>query len=439
MHVGCGVDWQWIVAVLAGGGSSRGAVGERVSVVLGSRSNRTGQGRAGQGRAGQGSRQAGRRETTKDTSGARECGWWMDGDLVWHRSGVGKSDHSRLRGGGETDQFQMLCYEPATGARARWDCDTLLESALMVTSRWSLFSGACLRVWHCADGCQQTSMALPSRPFTRVAEQRRVDHFHAPRSPQASGPPGECRARPAPPAATLAPTRRRRGIAATCTHVDVPCRGLTAVCAAGFTCRRAARPAIAPWWCGINCLDVQLSRAGELPTTRETDRVGPPKLCPQSTSLRCVIGHRCAPVAFVALALARMPLQAQAGPSMSVSVLSVVVVLAAVLVADCTCIVCRTCVETAAVPPPRSHSQGCNTLVATATPRFWVRNRFTSDPCRSHGGACGSPWIGGLWSLQPRSSLSNSFSAGDIVAESLYRWMVIDGWLSSLALSETLG
>ena len=90
---------------------------------------------------------------------------------------------------------------------------------------------------------------LPSRPFTRVAEQRRgalpqlpPSRSHALLRP---GPRGECRARPAPPAATLAPTRRRRGTAATCTHVDVPCRAGLAVCAAGFTCRDAARPALA--------------------------------------------------------------------------------------------------------------------------------------------------------------------------------------------------
>jgi hypothetical protein len=53
--------------------------------------------RTGQGRAG-------RREN--DTSGARE--WKVDG---WGFSlGLGISDHSRL-GGGETDQFQMLCYQ----------------------------------------------------------------------------------------------------------------------------------------------------------------------------------------------------------------------------------------------------------------------------------------------------------------------------------------
>lgn len=44
----------------------------------------------------------------------------------------------------------------------------------------------------------------------------------------------------------------------------------------------------------------------------------------------------------------------------------------------------------------------------------------------------------GLWSLQPRSSLSNFFSAGDTVAQSLYRRMVIDGWLSKVALSGNL-
>ena len=50
--------------------------------MLGSRSDKAGQGRAG------------RRETTKDTSGARECGWWMDGDLV---SGVGSGSLETTR------------------------------------------------------------------------------------------------------------------------------------------------------------------------------------------------------------------------------------------------------------------------------------------------------------------------------------------------------
>ena len=165
---------------------------------------------------------------------------------------------------------------------------------------------------------------LPSRPFTRVAEQRRgalSRSLHAllrRLGPQANA---------APARHLLQPHSRQRDAVAVPQrparmYVDVPCRAGLAVCAAGFTCRRAARPALAAlarWWCGINCLDVQLSRAARPTTTRETDRVGPPKLCPQSISLRCMIGHRCATVAFVALALARMPLQAHAGPSMSAS------------------------------------------------------------------------------------------------------------------------
>jgi hypothetical protein len=114
-----------------------------------------------------------------------------------------------------------------------------------------------------------------------------------------------------------------------------------------------------------------------------------------------------------------------------------VVVLVAVLAADCACrFVCRMCVERAAVPPPRSHSQGCNTLVAVAiaTPRFWVRNRFTRIPVARTEAVVRR----GLWPLQPRSSLSNFFSAGDTVAQSLYRWMVIDGGLSRLAFSGPL-
>jgi hypothetical protein len=98
----------------------------------------------------------------------------------------------------------------------------------------------------------------------------------------------------------------------------------------------------------------------------------------------------------------------------------------------------------AAVPPPCSHSQGCNTLVAirwiATTPKgrdSGSANRFTRIPV-ARTDACGSPWVCGLSSLQPRSSLSNFFSAGDTVAQSLYRWMVIDGWLSRLALSGTL-
>ena len=198
----------------------------------------------------------------------------------------------------------MLCYEPATGARARWGA--VFCSSLLLWSRHGRHCSA-MRVCesgNCADGCQHESVAIAVAPIhTRRRAKTWSTFTLAPRSPQASGPPGECRARPAPPAATLAPTRRRRGTAATCTHVDVPCRAGLAVCAAGFTCRRAARPALARWWCGINCLDVPLSRAARPTTTRETDRVGPPKLCPQSISLRCMIGHRCATVAFVALAL----------------------------------------------------------------------------------------------------------------------------------------
>jgi hypothetical protein len=87
-------------------------------------------------------RAAGRPERD-DQGHQRGARVWMDGDLA----GVGKSDHSRLRGGGETDQFQMLCYEPATGAMVRMLCSRMLESALMVTSRQALFSSASLQVW----------------------------------------------------------------------------------------------------------------------------------------------------------------------------------------------------------------------------------------------------------------------------------------------------
>ena len=133
------------------------------------------------------------------------------------------------------------CYAASLRLVAGLRCEygTLLESARMVMSRRALFSGASVRVWYCADGCQQTSMSLPSRPFTRVAEQRRdetcttwttlTSHALIRRlGPRANAAPSRHLLQP-----HLAPTRRRRGTAATCAHVDVPCRaGLAAVCTA---------------------------------------------------------------------------------------------------------------------------------------------------------------------------------------------------------------
>ena len=274
--------------------------------MLGSRSDKAGQGRAG------------RRETTKDTSGARECGWWMDGDLVWGWE-IGSLETTRWRRDRSVPNVMLRACDWCEGSLG---CAALLESALMVTSRQALFSDASLRVLAIVlTAANMRAWPLPSRPFTRVAEQRRgalSRSLHAllrRLGPQANA---------APARHLLQPHSRQRDAVAVPQrparmYVDVPCRAGLAVCAAGFTCRRAARPALARWWCGINCLDVPLSRAARPTTTRETDRVGPPKLCPQSISLRCMIGHRCATVAFVALALARMPLQAHAGPSMSAS------------------------------------------------------------------------------------------------------------------------
>ena len=209
--------------------------------------------------------QAGRRATTKDTSGARECGWWMDGDLVsvwgWE---IGSLETTRWR----RDRCSK-CY--ATSLRlVRWRGYALLEDARVCSNGHVTASivqqceSASLVI--VVDGCQQARRERHCRRAHSHASQSKdvwstSTTSTLPRSPQASRPRGECRARPAPPAATLAPTARRRGTAATCTHVDVPCRAGLAVCAAGFTCRDAARPALARWWCGINRLDVQLSRA----------------------------------------------------------------------------------------------------------------------------------------------------------------------------------
>ena len=83
-------------------------------VVLGSRSDRAGQGRAG------------RRETTKDTdtSGARECGWWMDGDLVWGWE-IGSLETTRWRRDRSVPNVMLRACD--------W-CEALLRRAMLCSS-----------------------------------------------------------------------------------------------------------------------------------------------------------------------------------------------------------------------------------------------------------------------------------------------------------------
>ena len=149
-----------------------------------------------------------------------------------------------------------------------------------------------------------------------------MEHFHARSTLHALlrrlGP----QANAAPARHLMQPHSRQRDAVAVPSDLHA-CRhaAVLAVCAAGFTCRDllALRTRRGAALIALTC------NCHELVSCRQRvrqDRVWAAQLCPQSISLRCVIGHRCATVAFVALALARMPLQAQAGPSMSVSAAS---------------------------------------------------------------------------------------------------------------------
>lgn len=88
-------------------------------------------------------------------------------------------------------------------------------------------------------------------------------------------PPGECRARPGTFCSHVQRQRTpsRYPVTVTCTHECRPCRAVLALCAAGFTCRDLLGLLANALQCGINRLDVQLSRAACPPTdnVRQTE------------------------------------------------------------------------------------------------------------------------------------------------------------------------
>ena len=213
--------------------------------------------------------------------------WIVDGwGFSLAQAGVGKSDHSRLRGGGETDLFQMLCYEPATGAMARMLCSRMLESALMVTSRQALFSSASLRVWSllltAANRPDENDIAVApihTRRRAKTWSTSTTSTLPLPRSPQAWA----SRRMPRPPGtscshtrANKTPSRYRSDLHACRRAMSCWPRCLRRRIHMSRRCSSCAR------WCGIlialtcNCHELPDRRA-----TRETDRVGSLKLCPQ--------------------------------------------------------------------------------------------------------------------------------------------------------------
>jgi hypothetical protein len=191
-----------------------------------------------------------------------------------------------------------------------------------------------------------------------------------------------------PPAATSTPTDavavRDTQRHATCVHVPRPT--LLSLCCILYRhrsihiSRRARLPEALR--CGI-IWSIALTRLSQASCRRcETDRVRPPKLCPQNPSvLGILIGHSCATAA--------LSLQdaSPASPCMYAGEISSIV-------ARLSCeLHSRTRVRSGpVVPRPRYQSQGCNTLVATV-PRFWVRDWFTRIP------VVGPEWTSSMWSV----------------------------------------
>ena len=149
------------------------------------------------------------------------------------------------------------CYATSLRLVRGWSgCGALLESALMVTSRQALFSDASLRVLAIVlTAANMRAWPLPSRPFTRVAEQRRGALSRS------SGvwPP---RRMPRPPGTSCSHTRANETPSRYRCHLHACRRAMSCwprcLRRSTLTCRAAARPALVRSGCGINCLDVQL-------------------------------------------------------------------------------------------------------------------------------------------------------------------------------------
>lgn len=176
-------------------------------------------------------------------------------------------------------------------------------------------------------------------------------------------------------------------------HACRPCCVVLALCAAGFTCRDLLGLLANALRCGINCLDVQMSRAACPPTDNVRQSWAAQTLPSEHLSPR---GRDWAPSCHGCARSPRMPLQA--GPSGSASRRQSCP-LRAEPVDSCV-------LRRAAVPPPRFHSQGCNALVAIAMPRFWVRDRFTRIPA-ARTVLLWSNMVGGLSNPAARSRTSS--------------------------------
>ena len=138
--------------------------------MLGSRSDKAGQERTGQGRAG-------RRETTKDTSGARECGWWMDGDLVWGWE-IGSLETTRWRRDRSVPNVMLRACDWCDGAHALLEDARVCSNGHVTASIVQQCESASLVI--VADGRQQTGRERHCRrAHSHASQSKDVEHFHA--------------------------------------------------------------------------------------------------------------------------------------------------------------------------------------------------------------------------------------------------------------------
>jgi phage gp46-like protein len=122
--------------------------------------------------------QAGRRATTKDTSGARECGWWMDGDLVsvwgWE---IGSLETTRWRRDRSVPNVMLRACDWCDGAHALLEDARVCSNGHVTASIVQQCESASLVI--VADGRQQTGRERHCRrAHSHASQSKDVEHFH---------------------------------------------------------------------------------------------------------------------------------------------------------------------------------------------------------------------------------------------------------------------
>jgi phage gp46-like protein len=149
--------------------------------------------------------QAGRRETTKDTSGARECGWWMDGDLVWGWE-IGSLETTRWRRDRSVPNVMLRACDWCDGAGALLEDARVCSNGHVTASIVQQCVSASLVIVLTAANrrerhCRRANSSIHTRRRAKTWSTSTTSTL--PRSPQASGP----RRMPRPPGTSCSHTR----------------------------------------------------------------------------------------------------------------------------------------------------------------------------------------------------------------------------------------